>query len=386
MSLKSVACRIGLALLVSVTPVLAQSETHSNLQAVTSTGTSAWPAPSAPFDPPFTIRGVLLCNPDEMLDSTPNFLPWNGGANQWRMGGEWQVTFQAVAPGDRGGTTCWMGQNYGNRPDKRSEDFGYTNEAWVAEMLRLNHDPSTGRPFRAGDLVELTFRQALFYGGKRNINEGHDIDPAYNFDIRLVTADYGLPTPEVITLADVMHVGGEATVPSTWLPIFDQTRATGSEHCQGMRVRINNLSLVTTNGWNPTNTWLNRLCTVTDGAGRFFSLRHPRYSLGAAPAIQFDAIGIFNQESGMSTQGTNKYELFVQQVLPHNPAPELAIGPNVTIAWPASSDTYQLEWRSQADTGEWMPVTNAPVVINGMNTVILPPSSPQRFYQLRKTN
>ena len=73
-------------------------------------------------------------------------------------------------------------------------------------------------------------------------------------------------------------------------------------------------------------------------------------------------------------------------MLPHNPAPELAIGLNVTVSWPATTDTYQLEWRSQADTGEWTPVTNAPVVINGMNTVILPPSSPQRFYQLRKTN
>ncbi len=89
--------------------VLAQTETHANLQAVTSVGASAW---NGTF--PFTLRGVLLCNTDEMLDSRPNFLPWDGGVNQYRMGGEWQVTFQAVDAGDRGGTTCWMGQNYGN--------------------------------------------------------------------------------------------------------------------------------------------------------------------------------------------------------------------------------------------------------------------------------
>lgn len=383
MSLKSVARLSGIVFAMCAAPVLVhgQSETHSNLQAVTSTGTSAW------IDSfPFTIRGVLLCNPDEMLDSTPNFLPWNGGANQYRMGAEWQVTFQAVAPGDRGGTTCWMGQNYGNQPWIHDSALSYTNEAWVAEILRLNYDQSNLHPFRAGDLVEMTVRQSLFYGGKRNINEGHDIDPAYNFDIRLVTADYGLPAPEIITLADVMNVGGDATNKATWLPIFDQTRATGGEHWQGMRVRLNNLTLVTTNGWNPANTWGNRLCTVTDGAGRFFSLRHPRYSVGAAPAAQFDAIGIFNQESGSGSQGTNGYELFVQQVLPHNPAPELAIGLDVTISWPASTDAYQLEWRSQAGSGQWTPVTNAPVVFNGRNTVMLPPSSPQRFYQLRKTN
>ncbi len=383
MSLKSVARLTGIALALCAAPALvfAQSEAHWNLQAVTSTGTSAW---TGTF--PFTLRGVLLCNPDEMLDSTPNFLPWDGGANQSRMGGEWQVTFQAVDPDDRGGTTCWMGQNYGNQPWIHNSDLSYTNEAWVAEILRLNFDPSNLHQFRAGDLIEVTVRQSLFYGGKRNINEGHDIDPAYNFDIRLVTANYGLPAPEVITLADVMQPGGTASDGTTWLSSFDQTRATGGEHWQGMRVRINDLTLLSTNGWNPTNTWGNRLCTVTDDAGRFFSLRHPRYSLGAAPTNQFDAIGIFTQESGSGTQGTNGYELFIQQVLPHNLTPDLAIGLNVTIAWPASTDTYELEWRSQVDAGEWTPVTNAPVIINGMNTAILPPSSPQRFYQLRKTN
>jgi hypothetical protein len=357
----------------------AGAETHANLQAVNADGTSAW-TPSFPY----TIRGVLLCNPDAMLDATPNFLPWEGGANQFRMGGEWQVTFQAVDPSDRGGTTCWMGQNYGNQPWIHDRDLSYPNESWVTEILRLNFDPSNLHQFRAGDLIEVTARQSLFYGGKRNINEGHDIDPAYNFELRLVTASYGLPAPEVITLADVMRVGGVAEDRSTWLPIFDPTRATGGEHYQGMRVRLNDLTLRSTGGWNPTNTWGNRLCTVTDGAGRFFSLRHPRYTLGPPPTGAFDVIGIFNQESGSGTQGTNGYELFVQQVLPQVPAPEVVIGLNVTLSWPVSSDTLQLEWRSQADTGEWAPVTNAPVIIDGRNTVILPPSDPQRFYQLRK--
>jgi hypothetical protein len=360
--------------------------THSELQAVTATGASAWTAPTAPFEPPFTIRGVLLCNPSEMLDSTPNFIPYSGSGVNGQMGGEWQVTFQGVGPSDRGGTTCWMGQNYGNQPWIHDSEISYTNEAWVSEILRLNFDPANMRQFQAGDLVEITFRQSLFYGGKRNINEGHNNDPAYNFDIHLVTANYGLPAPEVITLADVMNVGGTATEKTNWLSIFDQTRATGGEHYQGMRVRINNISLVTTNGWNPTNTWGNRLCTVTDGEGRFFTLRHPRYSLGAAPTSQFDAIGIFNQESYPSSLGTNGYELFVQQVLPHNPQPELSIGIHVTVSWPTNSDTYQLEWRELVDTGAWTTITNAPAVIDGKSTVILPITSPQRFYQLRKTN
>ena len=206
----------------------------------------------------------------------------------------------------------------------------------------------------------MTARRSLFYGGKRNVDEAHDLEPEANFELRLVSPDHGLPAPEFITLADVMHVGGVAGDPSTWQPIFDPSRATGGEHYQGMRVRLNRLRLVFHDGWNPTNTWGNRLCTVTDGAGRFFSLRHPRYSLGPAPAGLFDAIGIFTQESGSGVQGTTGYELFVQQVLPHGPAPELAIGLNVTISWPATANAYQLEWRAQADTGDSVPVDQRP--------------------------
>ena len=360
---------------------LAAAETHSHLQAVTSVGTSAW-AGSVPF----TMHGVLLCNPDEMLDSTPRFLPWNGGANMLQLGAEWQVTIQAVEPGDRGGTTCWMGQSYGNMPWLHSDDLSYSNEAWVPEILRLNFDPSSLHPFRAGDLVEITVRAAEFYGGKRNINEAHDIDPAANFDIRLVAANYGLPAPEVITLTNLMQPGGTPSNWQSWPALFDQTRATGAEHYQGMRVRLNNLTLVTTNGWNPTNAWGNRLCTVTDGAGRFLSLRHPRYSLGSAPTNQFDAIGIFTQESGSGAQGTNGYELFVQQILPQG-SPTLAIAAKLALTWPDSGAAYQLERRPDLNSTNWFPVTNPPALMDGQNTILVPPNAnPQQFYRLRRTN
>lgn len=277
-----------------------------------------------------------------------------------------------------------MGQNYGNMPWIHDSALSYSNDAWSAEILRLDFDAATLHQFRAGDLIEVTARQSLFYGGKRNINEGHDIDPAYNFDISLVTPDYGLPAPEPATLADM--VAPDDSNPATSEYTFDQTRATGGEHYKGMRIRINNLTLLTTNGWNPANLWGARTCTVTDGANRLLTVRPPRYSLGPVPTNQFDAIGIFSQESGSGSQGTNGHELFVQQVLPHAPTPSLAIGLNTIITWPVSTGTYQLEFRGEADAGAWRPVTDpAPVVINGMNTVILPPSSPQRFYQLRKT-
>jgi len=365
----------------AVTSADAADETHANLQAVTAAGTSAW---SGTF--PITLRGVLLCDPEEMLDATPNFMPWNDGANAGRMGGEWQITFQAAAPDDRGGTTCWMGQNYANRVPPHDDAFSYSNPAWVTEICRLNYDLNTGHKFRAGDLIEVTAQQALFFGGKRNINEGHNVDPAADFTISLVTSNYGLPTPEVITLADVVQPGGNVGDQESWPAIFDQTRATGGEHWQGMRVRINNLLLATTNGWNPTSLWGDRRCTVTDGQGRFFTLRHPRYSLGPAPVSTFDAVGIFTQESGSGIQGTNGYELFVQQIIPQE-APTLAIAQTIAIRWTANGANYQLEFRADLNATNWFPVTNPPVVIDGQNTVLVPPiANPQQFYRLRKDN
>jgi hypothetical protein len=376
----------GLAVALAVaTPAVA--ETHANLQAVNATGGSAW---SGTF--PFTIRGVILNNPEDMLNPTPNFLPWDGGANSGKMGAEWQFVFQATEAGDRGGTVCWMGQNYGNQPWIHDSAKSYTNAAWVAEILRLEHDAETGHRFRAGDLVDVTVNQALFYGGKRNINEGHDIDPQYDFQISLVTSNYGLPTPEVITLADLKQV--DDGNPDTKEDIFDVTRATGGEHWQGMRVRINGLTLATnaelatalgsayygTNGWNAAAVWGSRFCTVTDGANRYFTLRHPRYSLGSVPTTSFDAIGILNQESGGSS-GTNGYEFFVQQIILPPPALEIAL--NAAVSWPANGTTYILESATEINSTEWVTVTNAPCVINGKNTVLLPVGDTQRFFRLQ---
>jgi hypothetical protein len=64
--------------------------------------------------------------------------------------------------------------------------------------------------------------------------------------------------------------------------------------------------------------------------------------------------------------------------------PALTAGLNMVITWPVSADTYQLEFRPEADTGEWLPVDIAPLVVNGWNMVILPPGQPREYYQLRK--
>lgn len=353
------------------------AETHAHLQSVTATGTSAWSGTT-----PFTVIGVLLTDPDEMLDSTPDFIPYSGSGDLFRMGGEWQVVVQAALAGDRGGTACYMGQNYGNHPSHLGEEFSYGNEAWTAEVERLNHDPAGGRALRKGDLVAVTANRSLFYGGKRNVNEAHDKDPAADFTLSLVVPDYGLPEPEVLSLASV--VNPDDGDPATSEEIFDATRATGGERWQGMRVRLTRLQVVDASGWNPTHLWGARKCRVTDGDGRFFTLRHPRQDLGPAPTGWFDAVGVFNQESGSGSQGTNGYELFLQQVLPASePALEIAI--KTVVSWPGALANYQL-LSATALEGPYAPVTNAPVRWEDRQAVLQDPAEASaRFYRLERT-
>lgn len=350
-------------------------ETHSNLQSATTNGTSAWSGSS-----PFSIVGVLLTDPDEMLDSTANFLPYNDGENLGKMGGEWQIVIQSVLPGDRGGTVCWMGQNYGNLAWIRNSDRSYQNDVWTSEVNRLNHDTATGHTFKKGDLVMITANRSLFYGGKRNINEAHDISPEADFTITLVQSNFGLPELEVISLNSV--VKPDDGDPETKEDIFDVTRQSGGEYYQGIRVRLTGVQLVTTDGWNPTKPWDQRKCIVADGEGRFFTLRHPRYSLGTAPTNKFDAIGVFNQESDSGTDGTYGYELFVQQIEP-TAEPVLNISKKIMVSWQGESSNYRVLSARTLDEN-WTVVTNGIIQMNGLNVLLLDPIDESKFFKLER--
>lgn len=350
-------------------------ETFANLEAVDSNGVSAWGGSL-----PVTLTGVLLTDPGEMLDVTPKSVPWNGGVGAFQFGSQWQVFVQAVLPGDRGGVECWMAQNYGNLPwEPHDGSDSYTDSDWSANVFRVNHDPVTGHTFHKGDLVTITANGSLFYGGMQNVNEEHKTDPAYHFGISLIATNYGLPAPEVISLASVMRTNDGSLA---HYDIFDPTRATGGEHYQGMRVRINGLILVTTDGWNTNSNWSSRYCNATDGQGRQFPLVHPLYDIGSAPTNRFDAIGVFLQESGSSTDGTFGYELFVQEVAP-SADPVVSIATKPVITWPESLGNYQLFVSDSVSSTKWTALTNTPVLVNGQNIVVLEPASPQKFYRLQ---
>jgi hypothetical protein len=355
---------------------MVHAETFSNLEAVDSNGVSIWSGPL-----PTTLTGVILTDPNEMLDSTPNFIPWNSGAGAYQLGGQWQIFVQAVLPGDRGGAECWMAQNYGNLPwEPHDGSDHYSNTDWEANVFRVSHDPATGYAFRKGDLVTVTANGSLFYGGMQNINEEHSTDPSLHFTVSLLATNYGLPAPEVISLTSVMLTNDGS---GNHFDIFDSSRAMGGEHYQGMRVRINGLSLVDTNGWNTDADWDSRHCTATDGQGRQIPLVHPLYDLGAAPTNRFDATGVFIQETGSGTDGTFGYKLFVQEI-EASADPIVAIAMKPVITWPSSLANYRLLSADSVTSTNWTAVTNVPVIVNGQSTVILDPTTMQKFYRLQQ--
>lgn len=282
----------------------ARGETHWDLQTVDSAGVSSW---SGSY--PFTLVGVILNNPEDMLDGAYD----ENASAEGTMGAQWQIVVQGVDT-DRCGTALWMGQNYSSLGPWVPAGNAYDRDGWNDEMDRLNYDATTGHHFRAGDLVEVTANASLFYGGKRNVNEAHRVTPDKDFSISLITADYGLPTPERLTLGDLYASPGAPDYDPAY-PMFDRTRATGAEHYQGMYVLLTGLTLTNAGGWDGTE-WADRLCEVTDGLGHTLPLRMPLHDLGDAPAGVFDAYGILNQESGSGSNGRMGYELFVTGIVP----------------------------------------------------------------------
>jgi hypothetical protein len=367
------------AALVLLAANITQAETVTNLEAVDDMGVSTW---NGNF--PIVLTGVLLTDPTEMLDSTTNYLPWDDGANAYDLGGQWQVFVQVVTNNDRGGVECWMAQDYGNLPwEPHDGSDSYTDDQWTNEVYRVSHDPATGYSFHKGDLVTITAHGSLFYGGMQNINEEHSTDPSYEFTISLVSSNYGLPDPQVISLTSVISTNLQ---PSGYYDIFDPTRQTGGEFYQGMRVRINALTLMTTNGWCTNSDWDSRYCTATDGQGRQFPLIHPLYDIGPAPTNQFDATGVFMQESGSGTDGRYGYELFVQATTASDAALlNIAVQKGVPVlSWPGSLANYQLQSCHSLSNPNWTAITNTPTLVNGLFTVFLQPASAQEFFRLQQ--
>jgi hypothetical protein len=253
---------------------------HGQLQAVDEDGIGTYDAADKVI-----VTGIILNNPEEMLD------PTSGTSG---MGGQYQFYMQGD-DADHAGTAVYMAQRY-----VYMGGGYYTSEQWDSELWRMNHDPNTGYTFQAGDRVKVT-GWYMFYKGKTNINEKHKSDPFYDVKIELVTPAAGLPQPETITLDLVKDAGNNY--------IFDQTRTTGCEYYQARLVRVNDVNIVDPNYWAANGT-----VTIKDSTGRTFPVKlgiGDGFKRFGCPAGQIDVIAILDQEASSTSICKDGYRLWV---------------------------------------------------------------------------
>lgn len=259
---------------------------HSVLQANDQDGVPVYTATDK-----VVIEGVILNNPEYMLDPTPG---------QDGMGGQWQIFVQPDDPNDTAATAVWIGQNY-SRVFYIFSD--YDDPYFVRELCAINFDPDTDYRFNAGDKIRVEGYYKSF-GGKLNINEQHKVDENYNLAIELVEPAAGLPKPEVITLDMLKDSPGQSS-----FSFYGANRTQGVERYQGRLVRVNDVSIVDPQNWGP-----NSYIQVEDAEGYTFDIHLGTgngFEIFTAPTGPIDVIGIFNQDAPGCSVCDYGYEIWV---------------------------------------------------------------------------
>ena len=254
--------------------------THWELQAVNESGVGTYDATDKVI-----ITGIVLNNPEEMLDPTPG---------TGFLGGQWQIFIQGEG-NDHAGTAVWLGQYY----SRIGEKYDYNDQELIGELCRINKDPNTGYTISTGDRVKVT-GWYMFHNGKLNINEKHRIEPFFDFQVELIKPAVGLPVPEVVKLNQLKDTNGF---------IFDSNRLTGCEYYQGRLVRIEDVNIINPGNWGRDGT-----ITIRDSNGVEFDVQlgiGSGFSRFGCPEGQIDVIGILNQESSSPTICKDGYHIWV---------------------------------------------------------------------------
>jgi hypothetical protein len=303
---------------------------HKDFQAVNANGSSAYASNGFPV----RFVGVVLNNNEDWLDPTSRYCTEAG--HEWDMGAQAEFYIQAVnldgTPwdpkpsatfNDFGGTSNWIGQNYGNHVwhydsedyDINSQPWNYTQSAWYSELDRLKlYRPGTSltnsQLIRAGDLVEVRARAGLAYAGKMNVNESHNNSSNFDFEVVVLDKNHGLPTAEKLTLSNLEN--------SQSVFNFDPTRATGGEHYQSTLVTIEDVRLADASKWGTDSD-----LTLNDATGRTMTVHlgfNDSFTTVAAPMGYFDVTGILDQYS--ETGGRDGYQLLVMNASDFVAVPE----------------------------------------------------------------
>ncbi|NQU20207.1 MAG: PEP-CTERM sorting domain-containing protein [Candidatus Nealsonbacteria bacterium] len=281
---------------------------HSTYQAVNADGSSAYP----PGDFPVRLVGVVINNSEDWLNPAANYME----GPMWAMGGEAEIYVQTVDPADFGGTAAWMGQNYGNHfwhfPD--NWDYNYSDPQWYAELDRLHlYRPNTpygdSELVRAGDLIELRVRGGLNYKGKQNVNEQHDNDPRFDFEIVILQKDFGLPSARPITLEKLRDVADA--------DVFDPTRATGGEQYQSTRAVLRNVGFRDFDVADWHSNTVPDLILEDATTTRSFPIHlgpNESFDVEDAPEGPFDVVGVMDQKSSSTSQSVDGYRMLAMNV------------------------------------------------------------------------
>ena len=297
---------------------------HSTYQEINTDGSSSY---NGGF--PIRLRGVVLNNNEDWLDPTAAY---DSGVHLWNLGGQAEIYVQAMnldgtawdtdgseAFDDFGGTSCWMGQNYGNIGYRSDPSYNYTDSAWYSELDRLHlwHPGSTESTLvRTGDLVEVRARGGLSYQGKMNVNEQHSNKPDKDFEIVILDKNFGLPAPADITLSSLKDSNDNFLFDST-----APTREFGGELYQATLVNLEDVWTTQSYSWG-TNSDIE----VTDGIRTLTLHLGLNDSFDGSELMEvgshFNAEGILDQKD---FSGKGGYRLLVMNASDITPVPEPSI-------------------------------------------------------------
>ena len=207
MSIKPVLCCLSLVaacLIVFSTPVATATEytpvAHSDLQVIYEDGMSAWPSSGQPY--PILLVGVVINNPEDMLDYTTyatglDCVEWQTYIQALPTGtygteetGYYTVTTNSSGEEDYGGTAMYM------RATKPWPPFDviYSESQWFSELQNMITNAET---LQYGDIVVVKAgAPGKFYNGKYNVNELNSSAPENNFIITVL----GNTTPPLARL------------------------------------------------------------------------------------------------------------------------------------------------------------------------------------------
>jgi hypothetical protein len=98
-------------------------------------------------------------------------------------------------------------------------------------------------------------------------------------------------------------------------------------------------------------------------------------------------VAIYGYSQGLTiTSGQVHGDNFFAQTAPTT-SPTITsdiITNSMRLRWPESAVAYEMQSRTNLAAGTWTTVTNAPVVVNGTNSLVLPLDAPMKFFRLKR--